>query len=218
MKFTDSNSIFKFNAMNRLKNYLLLLLSFQFLNFSATLLAQELRLTEAERREFEARTLIKINEFQANLSIVASRDKDTKTKQIHKEVILELFLKKGDGVTMEVSYLNPTTKQERRKRYPLIDYMNRLANLPYDKVEMKRAESCRVSSFRQSGRDANGNAIYSAVATYYQEFIGYNAEGKPIYRDITQKNVEVQLGYSTDTDVPRWIILLGDVSVKGTKI
>ena len=66
--------------------------------------------------------------------------------------------------------------------------------------------------------DSNGNPIYSAIATYYQEFIGYNAEGKALYRDITQKTVEIELRLSSDSDGRRWIVLLGDVSVTGTKI
>ena len=190
-------------------------------NVYAPLFAQ-LRLTEAERREFEKRTLVKINEFQSSLSNIASRNVSAEVKNIEKQNALELFINKGRGVTMEVSYINSQTRQERRRRYPLITYLNRLANLPYARVEMKRAKSCHVSTFRQSGEDENGNPIYSATACYYQRFIGFNAEGQPVYGgpegEVTFKCMEIQLRYSSDNDLPRWIILLSDIWVRGTRI
>ena len=116
-----------------------------------TLQAQIIQLNEVERREFEDLTLVKINEFQNQLKVIASKNETAYTKRIYKETCLELFMNKGKGFTMEVSYLNPDTRDERRKRYPMITYLDRLASLPYAKVNMKRAKSCHVSKFRKSG-------------------------------------------------------------------
>ncbi len=200
---------------------IIIVLSLSFLSLSA--FSQVVKLTEQEKEKFQKRTLEKINEFQAQLSIIASKDTDSYTKKIYSEGILDLFINKGekpdpcpgsgscDPVIMEVS----STRTNSKKRIPVKAYLSSLAKLEYSKVVVTAAKSCHVSSLYEKGKDEFGNPIYAATATYYQEFVGF-IDGKPAYRDVTQKIVEVEVRHTTDLEGSRWIILLGDVSVKDT--
>ena len=46
-----------------------------------------------------------------------------------------------------------------------------------DEVGIKSSQSCYVSNFYKKGVDEKGLPIYTATATIYQEFTGYNSEG-----------------------------------------
>ena len=172
-------------------------------------------LSPEEKVEFQQRTLEKINDFQDNLSQMAGKDLSAEEKLTYKDVAAELFINKGKTVVMEVSFKSPVTGKITIVNRPLLVYFDRLCNLPYKRVEFRAAKSCLVSDWKQKGHDSNGNPVYEATATYFQEFIGYGKDGST-YRDITQKSVRVEIRRNTNPDVQHWIVLLGDITVEET--
>lgn len=172
-------------------------------------------LSKEELELFRERTEIKIDEFQDNLSVLGSKDEMEETKTLYKELTLKLFINEGKTVTMEVSYLKDG--EEHRRRLPMATYLDRLSKLNYAKVDIKSSQSCYVSNFYKKGVDDKGFPIYTATATIYQEFAGYNAEGVAVYRDVTRKTIEIELRVTTGVFGDRWIVLLGDVSVAETE-
>jgi len=177
---------------------------------------KEVFLTDLEKDLFKEFTMAKITEFQTQLAIIAGKQEGTETKQVYSEAILDLFINKGKDVIMQVSRISKDLRVN-IEDVPIIDYLKKLASLPYARVEMKSVKSCHVSNWYEKGSDLNGNSVYAATATYFQEFVGYK-EGTPAYRDVTQKTVEIEIRYTTDLDGARWIILLGDVTVAETNI
>lgn len=175
-------------------------------------------LTYKQLRVFQKQTLKKINEFQGHLSFIASKDFSKEDKEIYVEVALSNFINKGKGVYMEISSKSLITGHEKIINRSLITYLKRLSQLNYAKVNLKSAKSCIVSNFMKFGRDNNGNPIYRATATYYQEFIGYFGDGRAKYRDITKKTVEIELRRTTDLHGSKWVVLLGDIKVADTTI
>jgi hypothetical protein len=174
----------------------------------------DLILSKEELELFRERTEVKIDELQDNLSVLGSKDEIDETKILYKELTLKLFMNMGETVTMETSYIKDG--EERRKRIPMPTYLDRLSKLNYAKVDIRSSKSCYVSNFYKKGDDEKGQPIYTATATIYQEFIGYNAEGKAIYKDTTKKTIEIEVRKSQGVFGERWIILLGDVSVAET--
>ncbi len=69
----------------------------------------------------------------------------------------------------------------------------------------------------KKGEDEDGNPIYTATATIFQEFVGYNADGVPVYKDTVKKTIEIEVRRHVDLFGGRWIVLLGDISVAETK-
>ena len=174
-------------------------------------------LNDEEREIFRMEALKKIKSFQGHLSFISSKNNSSEDKKIYKEIALSNFINKGTGVTMEVSSISTITNQEVRHRLPLIQYLDNLSNLPYSRVELKTAKTCYVSNLIKSGTDQNGNPVYAATATYYQEFTGYNPEGRAVYRDITSKTVTVQVSFTTnEIAAQKWIVSLGDISISET--
>ncbi len=173
-------------------------------------------LSDDEKELFKERTLEKVNDFQNSLSLMSSKNLTADEKKVNKEVAAELFINKGITVVMEVSYRSTVTGEISKKNRPLLAYFDNLCNLPYATIEFRTAKACHVSNWYQKGTDSNGNPVYEATATYYQEFIGYRKDGNS-YHDITQKTVRVEIRWSTDLAGARWVVLLGDVGIVETK-
>lgn len=173
-------------------------------------------LTGKELQIFKEETRKKIDQLQGQMSKIASRKESSAVKKIYKNQTLKLFLNNGKRVTIEVSSI--TTNRIRDYEIPV--YLNRLANLAqYHEVIMKRADACILSDYYEAGLDANGNQIYKATATIYQEFIGKDENGKIIYYDKTTKTFEITLMLVPtvlDESGYRWAALLGDIKVAGT--
>jgi hypothetical protein len=77
-----------------------------------------------------------------------------------------------------------------RTNYYLVrDYLERIKNYSYGRVEIKWSEIGYLSGFKK-GSDGN----YYGTVTVTQKFSGYNPEGEvPIYEDVTRKNVNIVL-------------------------
>lgn len=178
---------------------------------------KERNLTPDALNDFQQRTLVKINDLQDYIAQLADRKTDSDVKELLKEMTLKLFVREGAGVTMEVSFSE--NGNERRLRRPMSVYLGRLATLDqYAKVKITSSQSCYISRFLKKGIDEKGNSIYTATATIFQKFVGFNAEGQPVYEDMTKKTFEIEIKKIEELTDSRWIILLGDVSVSETTI
>lgn len=114
---------------------------------------------------------------------------------------------------MEVSSLARDTSVY----FDIPDYLNRVRNLPYAKVEIIWSEIAYVSDFvKVAGR----NNQFEAVATVTQKFVGSSLEHGPIYQDITTKRIKLILKRTedqiNDEKIVSWEVLLGDTKVDET--
>lgn len=105
-----------------------------------------------------------------------------------------------------------------RTNYYLIrDYLERIKNYSYGRVDIKWSEIGYLSGFKK-GTDGN----YYGTVTVTQKFSGYDPEGTvPIYEDVTRKNVNIVLKTYTisrdgeiDTECE---VYLSDIGVKDSR-
>lgn len=105
-----------------------------------------------------------------------------------------------------------------RTNYYLIrDYLERIKNYSYGRVDIKWSEIGYLSGFKKG---ADGN--YYGTVTVTQKFSGYDPEGVvPIYEDVTRKNVNIVLKTYTisrdgeiDTECE---VYLSDIGVKDSR-
>lgn len=185
-----------------------------------------LDLTDDQQMLFQEKTKQKVNTFTRHLAIIANKAELTLGNRLpYISKAMRLFINEGKKPTecyppqvvcgpvmMEVS--SKQGNEETRKSLPLSQYLENLArSQSYAKVEIGPIKSCTVGHFYPAEIDQNGNQVYYAIATYYQSFCGYDRELKPLYCDITRKQVRVQLSQSLYGE---WVILLGDASVEET--
>lgn len=196
------------------------------LSMTMTANAQTNGLTEGEEISIRERCDVMINDFQHYLEIIAGKGKSLKVRNHYVAQTYKLFIgeceaykdlnsKKGamhEPVQMQVSSLGkkePETK-------PMKEYLNRLKTLPYAKVEIKKAQTHKLSDIKKVGDR------YEATATIYQEFRGYNENGQLVYGgtggDWTEKSIRIYIEPTEDVMHGAYFdIKLGDTSVVETK-
>jgi len=172
---------------------------------------EEVPLTDDDIKQFKERAGVMIDTFQDNLSIIGSKEEPDYVKEYYADDALELFIDRGDSVTMEVS----STRRTYPTRYPLKTYLQRLANLCYAKVEIKQAGAYYMSNIYKVGKNK-----YRGLATAFQRFCGYNRYGDRYvkrYCDLTKKNIEFYIILKETWDGQKyWIVKLGNISVADT--
>lgn len=171
---------------------------------------EEVKLTDEDLKQFKERVGIMIDDFQDYLSIIGSKEKPKNVKDYYVEQTLDLFINKGEKVTMEVS----STKRKYPYEYLIKVYLQRLANLRYAKVKIEQAQTFHISNFYKVGENK-----YRAAATIFQKFCGYNKYGDNYvkrYCDVTKKTIEIHIYLVEDLYGKRWVVKLGDVSVADT--
>ncbi len=194
-------------------NVLFIIISISFFSISLSSYAQHgmrhetIHLTGDELKAFKKQAEQKIHELQNFISIIGNKSEANGIKDIAIRSAVDLFIK--DAV-IEVSYLKSGV--EKINNYWIKKYLKRLRQLRYTKVEIKWYELAHVS---QLTRGDDGR--YYATATVYQEFTGIK-DGVIIYRDKTQKTVEIVLDnqYDPHFKTYNWVIKLGDIRVKST--
>lgn len=176
---------------------------------SAQLIAEE-RLSAAQLEAFRDEANKKTNALSNYISIIGDKsiNQDIRLKSI--DLAVKLFVDKDRIV--QVSSKN----SDKIKTYKIGEYLNRLRVLPYKKVEIRWFDISYVSDYKY-GTDGK----YYAVATIFQKFRGYDAEGKLLYEDITQKDIEIVMEKQTkkvgDIEKSEWNVLLNQISVIETK-
>ncbi|MDX1909525.1 MAG: hypothetical protein SF053_20970 [Bacteroidia bacterium] len=167
--------------------------------------AQEI---ELNLEEFNDKALDKTKTLSQYISIIA--DRGTPFQEANDAIELSVALFISEEAQVEVS--SSTTPE--KKRYPIRRYLDRLKLLKYDQVEITWSDITYVSKL-QKGVDGN----YYGVITFMQRFTGYK-EGKPVYSDVTRKNIEVILkGYTKEVGGETrelWDVFLSDIGVVNT--
>lgn len=164
-------------------------------------------LSEQEVKDFHKQCEIKVQEFQEYLPIIADKTRSDFDRQEAVEAAERLF---NAGSSIQVSskyHKEPVT-------YTIGEYLTILRDTKkYNQIKIKFYEVAKVSEFTQ---DPSGS--YRGTATVFQEFVGYDKNGKPIYQDRTKKNINTQLNpeYDEFYKEKRWKVLLGNVTVDDT--
>ena len=172
-------------------------------------LQEELELGEADYEEFAAKAVNKAEYLNNYLSLLCNQTLDIYDKEQAKESALKLFV--HDSTLVQVSSLH----DEEIETYTIDDYLEHLTLFDYDKVELLWRNVQYVTKFRLA---PDGN--YYGTITVEQVFRGLK-DGKPIYEDITQKDIEIVLGnfVKEESGVTEyaWDVFLSDIGVEETR-
>ena len=170
---------------------------------------KELELGNVDYEEYAAKALNKAEYLGYYLDLLCNSKLDIYDKDQAIENALKLFV--HDSTLVQVS----SVTKDRTTSYKIRNYLKRLSLLNYDKVELVWRNVQYVTKFRLA---PDGN--YYGTITVEQLFRGFK-DGRPIYEDITQKDVEIVLGnfrreISGTTDYA-WDVLLSDIGVEETR-
>jgi len=190
--------------MNKAVSTLMLLM------LPALLHAQQLNLEEYEVKAFAEMALEKVNALSNNLTILCDKTETAEKKEATMMLALKLFI--DDRQTVETSSLNSDEVKYER----IGVYLNRLRTLPYKQVTVKWYDVQYVSKLKK-GTDGK----YYATITVFQEFTGFGPEGQILYRDHTQKNIDIVVDMQTtrigDKEFESPTVKLGSIKVIQTK-
>ncbi|MCH5224980.1 MAG: hypothetical protein J1D77_03230 [Muribaculaceae bacterium] len=160
----------------------------------------------------------KVAQLTDNISFMADKSKDLKTREFYKKMALKLFVAEGepfeeDGVTNSGVKMETTSKYRKNPSRKLMkDYFNGLINLRYSKVDI---QSTKVQDIKVSDLQKIGDNQYVCTAYFEQVFRGFR-DGVPVYSDRTKKKVKVYILGDETLDRMEYLVLLGDVTALET--
>lgn len=166
-------------------------------------------LTQQELEIFKNAALNKVRELEKYIVTIADKNNDDNIRKNSIDLAVKLF--ESERNIVEVTSRNSSVIKD----YIIRDYLNRLRILPYARVSITWYDISYVSDFVQ---DPDGN--YRAIITIFQKFEGF-MDGRPVYKDITQKNIEIviknQERYYGDRKISSREVLLGNIRVVETR-
>ena len=170
---------------------------------------KELELDRVDYTEYAAKAINKAEYLGYYLDLLCNRNLDIYDKDQAIANALQLFV--HDSTKVQVS----SVTRDQTTAYKIKDYLKRLSLLNYDKVELLWRNLQYVTKFRLA---PDGN--YYGTITVEQLFRGFR-DGRPVYEDITQKDVEIVLGNfrkeESGTVAYAWDVLLSDIGVEETR-
>ena len=170
---------------------------------------KELELDRVDYAEYAAKAINKAEYLGYYLDLLCNRKLDIYDKDQAIANALQLFV--HDSTKVQVS----SVTRDQTTAYKIKDYLKRLSLLNYDKVELLWRNLQYVTKFRLA---PDGN--YYGTITVEQLFRGFR-DGRPVYEDITQKDVEIVLGNfqkeESGTVTSAWDVLLSDIGVEETR-
>ena len=170
---------------------------------------KELELDRVDYEEYAAKAINKAEYLGYYLDLLCNRQLDMYDKDQAIANALRLFV--HDSTRVQVS----SVTRDQTTAYKIKDYLQRLSLLNYDKVELVWRNLQYVTKFRLA---PDGN--YYGTITVEQLFRGFR-DGRPVYEDITQKDVEIVLGNflreESGTTAYAWDVLLSDIGVEETR-
>jgi hypothetical protein len=170
---------------------------------------KELELDRVDYAEYAAKAVNKAEYLGYYLDLLCNRKLDIYDKDQAIANALQLFV--HDSTKVQVS----SVTRDQTTAYKIKDYLKRLSLLNYDKVELLWRNLQYVTKFRLA---PDGN--YYGTITVEQLFRGFR-DGRPVYEDITQKDVEIVLGNfrkeESGTVAYAWDVLLSDIGVEETR-
>ena len=171
--------------------------------------AKALELNKVEYKEYAAKAVNKAEYLGYYLDLLCDQTLDIYDKDQAIDNALKLFM--HDSTLVQVSSVN----RDQTTVYKIKEYLKRLSLLNYDKVELVWRNVQYVTKFRLA---TDGN--YYGAITVEQLFRGFR-DGRPIYEDITQKDVEIVLGNfrreKSGATEYAWDVLLSNIGVEETR-
>ncbi len=168
-----------------------------------------LELNDTNYKEYAAKALNKAEYLGYYLDLLCDRTLDIYDKDQAIENALKLFV--HDSTLVQVS----SVTRDRTSNYKIKNYLKRLSLLNYDRVELVWRDVQYVTKFRLA---ADGN--YYGAITVEQLFRGFR-DGRPIYEDVTRKDVEIVLGKFRREEGGAtgyaWDVLLSNIGVEETR-
>lgn len=161
-----------------------------------------------------------VGQMNDYITSMADKDKSVKTRQYYRKKALNLFIGKGEPYTIDgkrykaVSMQTTSVNSSVVKTTPMGQYFTHLINLGYKDVDIKSTEigQIKVSSLKKISDDT-----YECTCYIEQEFIGYGADGRPRYQDITKKSVQCFITVEHTVDQDQYIVQLGNVTATETR-
>ncbi len=200
--------------MNNLKHLLCLLI----LAIGVPAFAQD----EAEVIELaRERVRHKVAQLNDNISFMASKSKDLKTRNFYKRRALDLFIGKGgpfkeDTVTKKGVVMETTTLYRKKPtRRLMTDYFTGLINLKYKEVDIQSTNVYEIEVDAKPQKIDDNTYVCSAY--FDQIFVGHRDRDLNPYTDLTRKKVTVYIIIEEVIDGKELRILLGDVKALDTK-
>lgn len=186
--------------------------------------AQDNGITAQKEKILKKRAKEKVGQFCDYVAFIASKDKKYKTRLWYVDQAYKLFvnnakaiydadnpkLKIRDATIMQVTSL----RSKRPRNVYLRTYLPRLANLQYPKVIVTSSD---VSEMRLSEMQKIGDGIYTCTVYFYQYFIGLNGDQQILYKDRTEKRVQVFIVEDKTEDGTEYIVRLGDIYADTTE-
>ncbi len=161
---------------------------------------------------FKEQANLVIDNFQNYLDIIGSKERSKKVKTYYIDKALDIFLNQGKDVSVE----SLSTHTDKKVKYSVKSYLQRLANLPYAKVEVTQAETFYISN----NVHKIGDNKYRATATMFQKFCGYrkhNDSLKKHYCDVTKRTIAIYIEVISGFGEKHFpMVKLGNVSVMET--
>ncbi len=170
-----------------------------------------LDLSQDDLAAFGKQAKHKVEELTINIAVIADNGKSKTMRNIGVESALKLFVDPDKNI-METSYRYKGVW--RIKKRTIREYLKRLRIISKTKVVINNYDMVYVSDFEKAP-----DGKYHATATFFQMYSAYSGD-RLRYRDKTEKTVEIILELIEDEvyGEKRWIVRLGDVKVKETKI
>lgn len=116
-----------------------------------------------------------------------------------------------DAVIMQVSSVDKPVRD-----IPLKEYLRNLRNLPQTRVVIKKARTCLISNLYKVSDN-----LYMGTCSFFQYFSAENGGpegGNVVYRDFTQKDVDVYIRRVEDGSLGSyWDMKFGDINVTETE-
>jgi hypothetical protein len=174
-----------------------------------TITGESVRLSQAQLDDFGAQTRHQLDFLSKYIKIIADKSEATNDKLDAINLAVGLF--RDEKSIVEASSLNKATK-----RYVIREYLHKIRQLPYYKVDIEWFDIFFTSDFtlRPDGK-------YEGIATIYQKFEARNKEGNYNYVDITKKNIQViveRIDVSSGNKIEKeWRVKFGNIKVAETK-
>ena len=162
-------------------------------------------------KELTLKARQKAFELGENISKISNKNTSKETKRQLIDLTMDMF--KDGNCIIEVTSLKDTSQVKKEK---IRKYLNRIADFPnYSKVEM---EWNQVHVITNIHKDAKGD--YWGVLHIVQRFQGLGANDEILYKDVTEKEIEVKLEHFNVEKGAKlenyYVLKFGDVKVVET--
>ena len=168
----------------------------------------KLELDRVSQEQLQKRGLQKVDDLGKYLNLVANKSTEAAVSSKAVDQAVALFL--SDSSIVETKRPNGERKQEYVR-----NYLTKLRLLKYSKVVIAWSDISYVSNLRK-GPDGN----YYGVISIQQKFTGY-IDNKPVFADVTTKNIEVVLKtYRKEVDgesLELWDVFLNNIGISESK-